>query len=249
MMHARSNQGFTLAELVVASTLISVVLIGVYHSFSTSMRVWRGGMANVDAYQDARTSMAILRRELQSIVPGSEHLVEGESDWILFYAEVPPLDVKLGHEPRVMQIRYRIRKSRDDEGRQLVREEAAVEGPLPPAGVDGETTEGTKLEVGRKRSFELATGVKRLRFEYFWLVVDEDVEELMARDFGGGMPPRFFETVVENEQREGWGLPQGLRYRLTLHHPQDDEQELSFAGHAVYRGPTGSLTDREEGAF
>lgn len=47
-MRAQStrNGGFTLIELIVASTLMALVLSGVYLTFSTAVRSWRQGEAN-----------------------------------------------------------------------------------------------------------------------------------------------------------------------------------------------------------
>ncbi len=42
--------GFTLVELIVASTLLTIVLAGVYTTFSSSVRVWRSGESNYHTY-------------------------------------------------------------------------------------------------------------------------------------------------------------------------------------------------------
>ncbi|MCP4641108.1 MAG: prepilin-type N-terminal cleavage/methylation domain-containing protein, partial [bacterium] len=47
----RHNAGFTLAELLVATTLTVLVMGGVYVAFSSSIRLWRLGEANLRTYQ------------------------------------------------------------------------------------------------------------------------------------------------------------------------------------------------------
>jgi len=56
-MRCRSNAGFPLAELLVATLLATLVMSGVYFSFNSSIRLWRNGERDLQTYQDARTSM------------------------------------------------------------------------------------------------------------------------------------------------------------------------------------------------
>ena len=224
----RTRAGFTLAELIVASTLIAIVMSAVYVSFHSAIRVWRHGDRDAAAYQDARIATSVMSRELHSIVTGTEHLIRGTSNSIEFYTIGPPMDPEDAGSTRVLWVRYRMARSTGQRGRTLERTEAVVTGPLPFWEAGMPEPFATNVRTGRRRQFDLANGLRDLEFGYLW--------HLPAAD--GETAPADAEPFEVSENREGWGLPQGIRIRLTM------EDEFSEAGHTpfqtfvVFRGET-----------
>ena len=92
------------------------------------------------------------------------------------------------------------------------------------------------------------TGVEELEFSYIWVPMpkikkeQEETEESEEEDF------EFVELVEEDENKEGWGLPQGVRIKLTLHDPTAEEQEVTFTTTVAFRGPTTPYDEHKIGA-
>ncbi|MCP4644331.1 MAG: hypothetical protein GY851_28065 [bacterium] len=250
----RHNAGFTLAELLVATTLTVLVMGGVYVAFSSSIRLWRLGEANLRTYQDARTSMSIMTRELQSMLPGAMHLFEGTDDEFEFFAISPPMDVEDRDGPRVMWIKYRLKADPNQRGKILLREERLVEGPLPLRSDEDNEFERTRLKLARKQSFELAAGVVDFELRYYWRPIPE-------RGEGPGAPPgdpaipdegeiqelEPVEFVVKEEHGKGDGFPQGIHIAMTLDDPGAESGKTTFETMLTFRGLTTPLREPEEG--
>ncbi|MBN2309714.1 MAG: prepilin-type N-terminal cleavage/methylation domain-containing protein [Candidatus Hydrogenedentes bacterium] len=248
-MSPKRNSGFTLAELLVASTLLAVVMGGVYVAFSSSIRLWRIGEANLRTYQDARTAVAIMQRELQSMAPNASHLFEGDDNSLEFYAVVPPMDVESGGEARLLWIRYRLKADPDQRGKALVREERIVEGAIPPPPDDQAATAAPPVKLGPRRTFELASGVVDLEFEYCWVPIvrrREHDDEEEGGDEDGASDAQF---VIEDRLRAGDGVPQAVRLALMLDDPNADGEETAFRTAVTFRGPTTPLIVDEEDAL
>ena len=229
------NAGFTLAELIVASTLIAIVMTAVYSSFSSTTRTWRAAETQTHTRQQARAAFDIMLKELSCIVGGSEHLFEGKDDEFEFFAIVPPMDLEEDEEgARVMWVRYRYNRS----GKTLVREEAEVQEPLPLTLPDEEEPEEGRVKKGRKHKFVLASNVRGFDVTYYWIPPYE-------RNWDE--PPEWIEPLVKESNEAGWGLPQGIRVELTLDHPSLPEETVSFASRVTFRGPTTPYNEEKVG--
>lgn len=230
-MTRRGNGGFTLAELLVATTLITIVMGAVYTSMTNSLRAWQIAESDTTVYQNARTAMDVVTRELQCVVPGAAHLMEGDTREVTFIAVVPPMEVEDGEGPRVMQIQYRL--SGRGSGRSLVREERAVESALPLAEPGEERINRGRLKLGRERSFELAADVSDIEIAYYWRPPQNEWPVRPPEE-----PPTPLEMIIEHEHREKWGLPQGVRFTLKMRHPDRERETLDFTTFVAFRGPT-----------
>jgi prepilin-type N-terminal cleavage/methylation domain-containing protein len=243
----RNDAGFTLAELLVASMLLTIVMSGVYLCFSSTVRLWRLGEENIQTYQDGRTALSIMTRELQNIIPGTAYLAEGSNDEFTFFAVAPPLDVDENSDPQVIQIQYRTRKDPNGKGDILLREERLVKSPLPskPPG-EGEI-DRTIIKMASEKDFELAYAVEDFEIRYYWLPPEKGVPD--ATDTG--LPPSA-EFVVRDEHPKGSGIPQGMRIDLTLLDENAESSETTFTTFVVFRGPTTALEDdsiEKDGGF
>lgn len=229
-----ADHGFTLAELIVASTLISIIMIGVYTTFSTALRSWQGGDANYRTYEDARLALGLLSRELQAIPPGTLHLIEASDDAIEFFTLSRPLHTPDGTETRVLRVRYRVKSLRSGNGGALMREEAIVESALPVWPHGESDIDTTRIRVGQRHEFEIATGVIKMEMRHYWIPkVKRERNE----------PPRKLDLIIETDHRRGWGLPAGIEIALSLHDPNahTKNESTTFTSFVVFRGPTSPL--------
>ncbi len=204
----RRRAGFTLVELIVASTLLTIVMAGVYTTFSTSVRVWRSGESNYQTYEDARRAFGFLVRELRAIPQDALHLVNGSEDMIEFVTLAQPMHVESGDWERLMLVRYRLVSEGRGGAITLRREEALVEGPLPVAGQTDDLGQPLEMALGRSYDFMLASGVERLSFYYMWALVKLRPPE---------MPPAWAEMVGDTVVEAG--LPETIEVTLVLHDP------------------------------
>jgi len=239
-------------ELIVASTLLTLIMTSVYSAFTTTIRTWRTGEANLKTYQDARFAMNMLSRELQNNVYGVGHLFEGDRDSIEFYAVTPALDVDKGEGPRVMWVRYRLKSDPGEEGSHLYREEAIVKSPLPLKFEDDEDDLAreerlSRIRKGSKRGYELASGVLDFDVYYLWLPEGEDDYESDVDSIGDAGPPEPVELIEKRENRVGWGLPQGLRIAVTLVDENAEEGETTFETTLRLFGPTAEYDEEKLG--
>lgn len=217
--------GFTLVELIVATTLLTIVMTAVYTTFNATIRTWRGAESNLHSYQDARTAMDVLTRELSCVIGGSQHLFEGEDDEFEFFAVAPPMNVEKGEDPHVLWIRYHYNRS----GKTLVRQEAFVKQPLPLLRPGEEEVDEGRVSIGRKYKFVLSSNVRDFEVRYFWVPkVERKPDE----------PPQWVEPIVMEENERGWGLPQGIDVSLTVDDPHTDSGKTTFRSRIVFRCPT-----------
>lgn len=232
----RDQGGFTLAELLVASALIAVILTAVYTSFHSSLQLWRASDKGFAAHQQARTSLTIMTRELQSMIGGSEHLLKGNRREIEFYAISPPMDVEEGTGSHALWVRYALKPQSGPEGDELIRQEAMVQGTLPAWDPDTGEVEFGRTDLGRKKSFVLARGVEEFAISYWWTPAPFEGEGPDGRPV-----MRVQDPMEVEENREGWGRPQGIKLKLVLQDEFGLEEESTFSTFVVFQGPTTPL--------
>lgn len=242
MSHERRSRaaGFTLVELLVATLLMTLILGAVYTAFNTTTRAWRAGEATMASYQGVRTSVAVMTRELQCLVPGAEHLFEGTSDELTFYAVTRPLNPEEGLGARLLQIRYRLKDDPDRRGYILVREEAPVEDALPLRTEPDEEINTGLIETGLETSFDLAGDIRDMELSYYWLPPPEPTQSALTP-----APAAPVQYVIKEENELGWGLPQGLRIRFRLRDTNAEGGETVFTTFVTFQGPTTVLDKKE----
>jgi prepilin-type N-terminal cleavage/methylation domain-containing protein len=237
--HLRANQsaGFTLAELVVASTMMAIVMATVYTSFSTAIKSWRIGETNYQTYEDARSTLGLLTRELQGIPPGTKHLFGGKRDEITFFSITPPMNVDEGKGPRVLKVKYSLKSGNRRDGKTIRREEWVVDSPLPVETPRDEPPKHERIKLGRRQEFELAKGVMDFQIRYIWVPYRPREEQLEPNE-----PPVPLELQVVDGNPEGAGLPSGLEIRLVLLDEGAAFGETTFQTTVAFRGPTSGIS-------
>jgi prepilin-type N-terminal cleavage/methylation domain-containing protein len=219
----RRRGGFTLAELLVASTILTIVLTAVYVGFNSLVSLWRLGEENLPAYQDIRIANGLLQRDLNGLVPGSWHLVEADGRRMQFYTVSRPLDVETGTEPRVLQVEYRLRPETGTRFYRLERAERPVLGPLPLTGAAAtEDPEDVDVELGTEERFVIARNMRDLAFTFLYMPPGA------AAGIDAETPPPMNDPLERDTPDEDWGMPQGIRIALSVRDTAADNGVAEF---------------------
>jgi prepilin-type N-terminal cleavage/methylation domain-containing protein len=208
-----SRAGFTLIELVIASTIISIVMLGAYATLHAVVRNWRGAEdSHAQVYGDAQTAKRWITRDLRAIptapgggIPDARYYFIGTPRGFECITMAIPMNVELEPRRQLLKVAYRLRKARGGGGMDLVRTEFPVAGPFPIGSLDA-GIDRDKLKLGRSRDFVVAHHVTDFVLEYMWpapLSVDAKQLPLDLRP-------------VEADRAEGV-LPKGFRIRLTFY--------------------------------
>ena len=229
----RQRAGFTLAELLVASTVISIVMAALYTTFNTSIRTWRRAEVDLHVYQDARIALEVIGRELQGNYTPAQHLFEGTARELQFFAIVPPLNLEDGPAPRVMWIHYRLAGKIGSPTMELVREEAILTGAIPGMPPKDQMIDIEKIPKAPMHSFVLARDVLDFQVRYHWAPVIR--QGRFDRD---NPPPNWFDIVRMTYHRQKWGVPQAVEVVLTLADPASESGRTSFTELTAFNGPT-----------
>lgn len=232
-MRTRSshNAGFTLVELIVASTLMALVLSGVYMTFSTAVRSWRSAESNYATYEDARRALGLLERELHGIPSDAIHLVSGTNNSIEFVTMTQPLDVETAPSERLLRVQYRIKGDRS--GGVLVRSEALVEGALPAPPIPPSRELPVGLKTGRAHEFEIARGVRAFELSYAWAGPTPPALP--------GSPPAPARIVTDKQTY--LALPEVISATLELDDPGNlaNNAQSAFTLRVTFRGPVSPM--------
>lgn len=204
----KKQRGFTLAELLVATVLISMVMASVYALFFSILVPWRAVEHQYDTYREARNALTLVERELNNAVPGAAHLFEGSDDEVTFFAVTEPMDVEKAEGRHLMRVSYRFKKSAGE----IEREEALVTTPLPQPPAKDKPLDRGRVKVKNKKKFTVATNVEDFSIRYVWMPQPPERKREVA--------PGRIQPVYATMHRERWGYPQGVEFTLKLRDPE-----------------------------
>lgn len=66
----RSSPGFTLVELLVSMTVLSILILMLFSFFNQATSAWQGCEKKIDTFREARAALFYLRRDLQNMQAG-----------------------------------------------------------------------------------------------------------------------------------------------------------------------------------
>lgn len=233
MKHPKSNAGFTLAELLVATILLSIVMTSVYTLFFTTIGAWRAVEEDYDVYQSGRNAMTLFGREWDNMVTRAGHLLEGEDDEITMFVVTEPMEIEDDRGRRLMQVRYRYNRTSEE----LIREERMVETALPNPPPPGVELDRTRVKLGPREEFVVATKVRDFKLAYVWLPVPENPNP--------DVPPTPIIPVLATKHRERWGYPQGIELTLKLDNPKSRNEDLILRTQLPTRGGSSYRSRRQ----
>ncbi|MBI1318021.1 MAG: prepilin-type N-terminal cleavage/methylation domain-containing protein [Candidatus Hydrogenedens sp.] len=210
------NSGFTLAELLVASMLLSIVMSAVYTMLFTTLGASRSIDPKFDAHQQARAFMTVIQREVENMAARAEHLFEGDRDSVAMFVISEPMNVEDAEGRRLMRVRYRFNRSRGE----IEREEALVETALPNRPPAGEKVEQERIKLSDREDFVVASNVSDFKVRYVWSPI--------PRITDAKVPPPSPELVYTTRHKEGLGLPQAIEVTLEFEDPDDRDHTITF---------------------
>lgn len=213
MRRFHRNKGFTLMELLVATTLMSLAMTALYGLLYSTIGAWRQMDQGYNPSQKARLALTLLQRDIESASARAEHLVEGDHDGITLFSVIEPMNVEEGVGARLMRVRYRYRRAQHE----LMREEAMVTAALPNRPPADKKVNPEHVELSDREDFLIAENIEDFELRYIWAPAPEITDTKS--------PPPAVEPIYVERHKENWGLPTGVEIRLILKDPADDSEQ------------------------
>lgn len=153
------HSGFTLLELLISLTIVSVIVVIIFGALRIGIRAWEKGERDLDMRQRQRIVLDLIKRQLAStavgeVWGGDQQLVslKGDTKSIEFVSHIP---LTPGTRIGMVYVKYVVTVAQGDEGERLTFYERNVASLDKSA---GNPDEGD--------SSELLTGMKSIVFEY-----------------------------------------------------------------------------------
>jgi len=207
-MRARPEEhGFTLLELMVALTIMTLLVAALYGGFDAAQRAWKEGARTQDSESALRLALDELSSELRSAsnvkLAIENRLVPyffGSADTLRFVTADPsPILGEL--QPGSVEVTWKV-SSDESEMRGLV-----VERALPEA----LQTEDERIS----EQVEIAPEVVRMSLRYFYYpAIPQDEEEALDGAWLESWDPEIEDPAVQPQK-----LPEGVEITLSALHP------------------------------
>lgn len=114
-MACGGNRGFTLLELLISLTILSLITLLVFGAFRIGIRAWEKGERNIDGRQRERIVLDLIKRQLASIpvdtVKGEKALaLKGDSKSVEFVSDIHLVP---GDKFGMVYVKYRVEEGGD----------------------------------------------------------------------------------------------------------------------------------------
>jgi len=219
------NSGFTLAELLIASLLLSLVMTAVYTMMFSTLGAWRSIDGAFDAHQQARSFMTLFQREVENATARAEHLMEGDDNSMTLFVISEPMNVGEAEGRRLMRVRYSFNRTKGE----IIREEALVETALPNRPPAGQKVDQKRVKLSDREDFVMARNVRDFELRYVW----SPIPKITNAD----VPPPPAELVYAERHSEDLGLPQAIEVKLSLEDPDNRDNTIDFQTLIPVRAP------------
>ena len=221
--------GFTLMELLVAVTLLSIVMTSVYSLTNATLGAWRTVETGYDLHVEARSFIRLFTHEYNNIAVRAAHLFEGDSSDIVMFVIAQPLDLEQGEGPRLIRVEYSYNRNK----RSIEREEALVKAALPPPQTEGESISSDRIKLDRSYKVTVANNVTRFNLRYVWVPIAEVLDPFEPPV---PEPPIFFDKNPSE-----YGYPQAVEISLEFTAPEEPERKYEMVIMLPMRAPSGRL--------
>lgn len=96
LKNKKTQTGFTLIEIIVVMTMLSLIMVMVYEGIKISRKMSEKGIKRIDATNEVRVIQELLRRQISRILPiafkeedGEYVIFEGDEDRIMYVSPMP----------------------------------------------------------------------------------------------------------------------------------------------------------------
>jgi len=194
------QRGFTLLELLISLTIMSVIVVIIFGALRIGTRAWEKGEKDMDSRQRQRVVLDLVKRQLASVCGGEVWVrdqrlasLKGDNKSLEFVSQIP---LAPGNRFGMVYVRYSVTPAKEDEGERLIFSEknVALLDNMPGAAYPGEGDFS-----------ELLAGMKSIGFEY---LKDRPGEEaaLWQKSWDPavdrGVPRAVRVTVEENDEKD-----------------------------------------------
>ena len=162
------SRGFTLLELVIALTIVTVIVVIIFGALRIGIRAWEKGERDVDIRQRQRIVLDLIKRQLASTCVSDVRMkdqqlvpLKGDSKSIEFVSQIP---LTPGNQLGIVFVKYAVKREKEGDKERLTFFERSVAFPDKSTGA-GSPGEGDYSE--------LMSGMKSMEFEYLKEQPDE----------------------------------------------------------------------------
>jgi general secretion pathway protein J len=156
-----NRRGFTLLELLIALTIVSLIVVIIFGALRIGIRAWEKGEKDVDIRQRQRIVLDLIKRQLASTCASNvwgrdQQLISlrGDSKFIEFVSQIP---MTPGNRFGTVYVKYAVKREKEGDKEHLTFYEKNIALPDKKIGV-GNPAEGDFSE--------LISGMKSMVFEY-----------------------------------------------------------------------------------
>jgi general secretion pathway protein J len=196
--------GFTLIEVVITLTVLSLILLIILGAFRLGLSAWEKGESTKEEYQKVRIISQLISQQIKSIVPYKIKTQKAEGDYLAFEGKVRSLrfvsafPIK-GKQPEgFVYTIYEFKEGGREGGRLVLYEQRAL------------TRNFFEEEPKEEGAVSLLEGISNVRFEYYR---EEDPLKNQKEEW-----------VEEWNAREEKELPKALKMTIIQRDGKDKEE-------------------------
>ena len=209
---AAGSRGFTLAELLVATVLLSFVMGSLYTLTHSTLGAWRSLDRGYDPYGEARNAVTAFRHEFENLIAGGDTIFEGTHDEITMLVLSEPFEIKEAGGIHMMKVRYYLKRER--EGMlTLMREERLAKGAVSSGEEENSRMMSTsRIDYDRATRYQMASMLSDFSIRYVWLPAEGPRQP--------GSPPQDMTPEYKTRHDKNWGFPQAVEISYTVGDPE-----------------------------
>jgi general secretion pathway protein J len=110
-IHYRQQSGFTLLEIIVVMTMLSLIMVMIYGGIQSSRKLSEKGLKRINASNEIRVVSELIRRQISRILPmafkendGEFVIFEGDDNHIMYVSPMPGYLGKGGPHVQLIEI-------------------------------------------------------------------------------------------------------------------------------------------------